>query len=365
VNQKDVRVLYIGKDRELVSELNLNFYCAEIYSIENISLQDEYKINIILFDLSVELLSQIDLTSLHKIYNIVFIIQQVDYDLFLKAQGIEYFQNCIIRTVNLYNNLHMLIHRIILNYNEKKDTEITKSILKRYNKFNFTSNMFKNITHQFRQPLSIISVHASSLKLKIDLGEKIDNEEVIYCSNDVIKYVNYLSNGMNNFVDFLSMDESETSYFYLYKVLDNFYRLISFDCKNNFITYIQNIDNAIMIRGNIKQFLYVLLSIYNFSSDIMSKSILTEDNKYFFIDLKRTQESLIIVIKDSSEYIFYSDESELFNFYITNDSKYLGLYTARQIMQNSFRGSLSIKSVEYYHENQQLKGIEFTIKMPI
>jgi hypothetical protein len=120
-----------------------------------------------------------------------------------------------------------------------------------------------------------------------------------------------------------------------------------------------------MIRGNIKQFLYVLLSIYNFSSDIMSKSILTEDNKYFFIDLKRTQESLIIVIKDSSEYIFYSDESELFNFYITNDSKYLGLYTARQIMQNSFRGSLSIKSVEYYHENQQLKGIEFTIKMPI
>ncbi|MEW6552495.1 MAG: hypothetical protein AB1389_10250 [Campylobacterota bacterium] len=365
MKQEDVRVLYIGKDRELVSELNLNFYCTEIYSIENISLQDEYKINIILFDLNVELLSQIDLTSLHKIYNIVFIIQQVDYDLFLRIQGIEYSQNCILRTVNLYKNLHMLIHHIILNYNEKKDTEITKSILKRYNKFNFTSNMFKNITHQFRQPLSIISVHASSLKLKIDLGEQIDNEEIIYCSNDVIKYVNYLSNGMSNFVDFLSMDEAETSYFYLYKVLDNFYRLISFDCKNNFITYIQNIDNLVMIRGNIKQFLYILLSIYNFSSDVMNKNMLKEDSKYFFIDLKRMQESLVIVIKDSSEYIFYSDESELFNFYITNDSKYLGLYTARQIIKNSFRGSLFIKSLEYYYENKKLKGIEFTIKIPI
>jgi signal transduction histidine kinase len=280
-------------------------------------------------------------------------------------QGIEYFQNCILRTDNLSKNINMLINHIILNDNEKRDIEITKSILKRYNKFNFTSNMFKNIIHQFRQPLSVISVHASSLKLKIDLGEQVDNEEIVYCANDVIKYVNYLSNGMSNFVDFLSMDEAETSYFYIYKVLDNFYRLISFDCKNNFITYVEEVDNILTLRANIKQFLYVLLSIYNFSSDSMNKNIVKEDNKYFFINIKHTANNLIISIKDSSEYIFYSQESELFNFYITNDSKYLGLYTARQVIENSFRGSLSIRSVEYNHANKSLKGMEFTIKIPL
>ncbi|MCK9337413.1 MAG: hypothetical protein M0P43_06250 [Arcobacteraceae bacterium] len=365
MKKEDVIISYIGQDKELISELKCDFCCTEIYSVENIPLQENYKINIILFDLSVDLLKQIDFANLHKIYSIVFIIKEIDYDLFFNMQGNEYFQNCILRTENLYRNISISISNIISNYNEKKDIEITKSILKKYNKYDFTSNMLKNITHQLRHPLSIISAHVSALRLKIDLGEKLDDNDVLYCSNDVIKYVNYLSNGMNDFVDFLSMDESETSYFYVYKVLEKFSKLISFDCKNNFITYMQDIDIVFMLRGNIKQFLYVLLSIYNFSSNAMNKNISKDDNKYFFIELNHIEESLVIIVKDSSEYIFYSDNSELFNFYITNDSKYLGLYIARQIIKNSFFGDLSIKSSEYQYESKMLKGIEFTINIPL
>ncbi|MDY3201688.1 MAG: hypothetical protein RBQ84_12090, partial [Arcobacter sp.] len=65
--------------------------------------------------------------------------------------------------------------------------------------FSQMEEIIVNISHQWRQPLSIISTVASSIK--------ISNEELTNKIDIIMSKVNYLSNTINNFNEFIKIDE--------------------------------------------------------------------------------------------------------------------------------------------------------------
>jgi two-component system C4-dicarboxylate transport sensor histidine kinase DctB len=71
--------------------------------------------------------------------------------------------------------------------------------------------MIGNIAHQWRQPLSVITTAASSLKLKKELNilEDKDYKESL---NYIIETSNYLSNTIDDFQYYFSPNKSKNSF---------------------------------------------------------------------------------------------------------------------------------------------------------
>ncbi|MDD2896496.1 MAG: ABC transporter substrate-binding protein [Aliarcobacter sp.] len=291
--------------------------------------------------------------------------KKIDYTFFYKMLVTSIIIILII--VLIYR--HYLLKKLNSQLNEKIELEIKKNeeknrILIQQSRMASMGEMLENIAHQWRQPLSTISIAASGMEVKKEFSTLSDEE--FYKSIDHIKKASmYLSQTIEDFRSFFNKKKT-LSKINSKKVIDKTLELMGNTFVQNRITLI-NDTQEIETLSLENELIQVLMNIFANAKDALKQ--LSGDNKYIFINVFKEENNLIIQIKDSAGGIDDEIIDKIFEPYFTTKHQFngtgIGLYMSKLLVERHLKGTLSARNVEFTFMEVIHKGALFEIVLPI
>ncbi|MEA2019273.1 MAG: transporter substrate-binding domain-containing protein, partial [Campylobacterota bacterium] len=225
--------------------------------------------------------------------------------------------------------------------------------------------MIGNISHQWRQPLSVISTASSGMQLQKEYGMLTD--EIFNSSCEAINNnAQYLSKTIDDFKNFIKGDRTK-EVFNLKDNIDSFLQLVEGTIKTHHINIILNLEENIKIDGYQNELIQCFINIFNNAKDVLNK-IKDEDNRLFFISVDNDEKKVTIKFRDSGGGIPKEIIAKVFDPYFTTKHKSqgtgLGLNMSHKLITEGMDGSIEVKNVQYTHNNNEYTGAEFTIILP-
>ncbi len=287
---------------------------------------------------------------------IIFITAKIDDDSIQKGfelGGVDYITKPF-RPIELLARINTHLNLV------KHERKVTEE-----NKFIALTELIKNISHQWRQPLSVISTAASGMKMQKEMNILKDEQFYGFCKS-ITASTEYLSSIIDNFKDLIE-NRSLKSQFNIKELIENHKALLFDSVLNEDIKIITNIENNIEIYGLSNEFIQVLLYMIGNSKDSLKKSQNNENIIFLNINVNNSIVNLEIIdngigiSKDIINKIF----EPYFTTYHQSLGKGMGLYLVRNIVVNSFNGTIKASNIEFEYNHKQQKGVKFDIQIPI
>ena len=228
-----------------------------------------------------------------------------------------------------------------------KENNERENILKQQFRLAQMGEMIKNIAHHWRQPLSIISSLASSMKLEKEMGI-LDNSKLVENLDSIVNHTQNLSTIIDDFSVYT--DESEDFiYFNITKSVNLTTNLLLASLKHENIRVIKEYEDIdIRIEGNNIKFRQVILNILNNAKYSLQKS--DRKDKYIKISIKEKKKSIVLEIKNNGEKIDEKIIEKIFDIYFTtkhnSQGTGLGLFLCHEIVTRYFKGTIHAKNTK-------------------
>ena len=223
--------------------------------------------------------------------------------------------------------------------------------------------MIENIAHQWRQPLSTISVLASGMEVKKELGI-LSDEDIISSIKHIKNTTQYLSNTIEDFRSFFSKDKISSNLDIkntIKKALD----LVNATFITNQITVEQDVQ-SIIFSSYENELIQVLMNILMNAKDALEHK---ESEKLILIKVKKVKEKISISIRDNAGGVPEDIIDKIFEPYFTTKHQFngtgIGLYMSKLIVEKHLDGELNVKNISYSFKNKIHKGALFKIILPI
>ncbi|CAA6800224.1 MAG: Histidine kinase [uncultured Sulfurovum sp.] len=208
--------------------------------------------------------------------------------------------------------------------------------------------MMENITHQWKQPLSIILNIVSLLKLDLKENKELDIIE---------KQTLYLNNTIVDFTNFSSHSEQEKKTFELNKSIEETIDIFNFQAEVNNIKIKKVLEKELFIQGDIGKFNQALLVLFSNAKDaFLSQNI---NNRVIEIKSEVSNGELILRVQDNAGGIPSYAIDKVFEPYFTTKFKDKGTGIGLSITYNIIEKMKGVIQVENYGA-----GALFTIKIP-
>mgnify|MGYP000391396858 CR=1 FL=1 len=273
-----------------------------------------------------------------------------------------------LRTLEL-EDAYYEIELINKNLAQRVEEEISKNdeknrIIFEQSKMASISEMINNIIHQWRQSLSIISMHASRLQIEHELKSEI----ILTTAEPILSQINKLSNIIEVFSSFVKREKYLTV-FYLNESIEAAINLTKSSIDNSFIKVVQTLNYNPKITTDKNELIEVFINIVNNSIDALLENIEDQKNRFIFIESNIDNKAVEIIFKDSAGGI--SDEilSKIFEPYFTTKHQSLGtglgLSLANDIICNKYKGKIFVSNKNFTYNNKTYTGALFTIKLPL
>lgn len=216
--------------------------------------------------------------------------------------------------------------------------------------------MISMIAHQWRQPLSVISMSTNNIKASIALEEEISNQELEKLMQNISDEVEHLSKTIDDFRNFFKPNKIKIET-YISKVVDNATKIIGKSLQNNNIELIIKYEIDYSLKTYPNELLQVLLNIINNAKDILIEKEVS--NPKITIIALETENSYIIEIYDNGGGIPKDLITKIGKQYFTTKADQgtgLGLYMSIAIIEKHLNGSLRWKNTD--------DGVCFRISIP-
>ena len=263
-----------------------------------------------------------------------------------------------------------IYYLIILNNKNIKleEEKNTERLLLQQSKVAAIGEMLGNISHQWRQPLSVISSYATGLKLLLEFQKDVTEEKIISDMNKINDQTQYLAKTIDDFRNFFSGDSNNIQRF---NIKDLFLTLENLTRDSLVINHIK-FDYKVIdfnIVGNENILMQALLNIINNARDALVDNIHLTEDRYLFINVKKHENTIVIKIKDSGGGIPSSIVDKIYEPYFTSKHESIGtgigLYMTNQIITKQYNGKIIVDNVVYNVEGKVLTGAEFKLVLPI
>jgi len=238
-----------------------------------------------------------------------------------------------------------------------------EKILSHQAKMASMGEMIGNIAHQWRQPLTAISVAAGGIKLnyEFDIATK---EETLKELDNIVENTQFLSSTIESFQNFLKEDKIVEN-FSIEPTVKKTLAIISANLVSNNITIIKNYKQQIKVNGIQNELVQVFLNIINNATDILKTFKDKDIEKYIIIDVdKLDDEKGIISIQDSAGGIPDNIINKIFEPYFTTKHQSqgtgLGLYMTHQIV-TKMGGTITVSNQKFKYNNKEFVGAKFDI----
>ena len=216
--------------------------------------------------------------------------------------------------------------------------------------------MLAMIAHQWRQPLSVISLVSSNIRANIDLGEDITTDQLNNLFTTLDEQSHYLSSTIDDFKNFFK-PETEQEKIAISVILSRLMTLIQKSVEHNSIKLNLPINQDIELYTYPNQIIQILLNLINNARDAILEFNLKSGVIDITIDEKENE--IIIGVCDNGGGIDKSVLDKIGQPYVSTKSKNgtgLGLYMSQVITKKYLHGKLDWKN----HKN----GCCFYLSLP-
>lgn len=213
------------------------------------------------------------------------------------------------------------------------------------------------IAHQWRQPISIISMGVNNILADIELNS-FEIQTTKQDLKDILKQTEHLSSTIDDFRNFFKPDK-ETRVIDLNESVQECLNIIGKSLTNNDIKVILQLDAKQQITTYDRELLQVLINIVKNAKE----AIVEQKSKERFVSIETldSDDSVIISICDSGGGIAKEVMPKVFDpYFSTKDEQNgtgLGLYMSKTIVEKHLEGQITV-------ENSDV-GACFKLKLPI
>ncbi len=220
--------------------------------------------------------------------------------------------------------------------------------------------MIGNISHQWRQPLSVISTAATGIKIRKEFGG-IDEKEEFETLDSINEAAQFLSKTIDDFRNFLKPNK-EVIEFNMKDTYKKSLSLISSKLKNKEIEIIETLEDVKII-GLENEFIQVVINLLNNSIDALELNNI--EKKYIFVHLYKMNNRTFLEIRDNANGIPDDIIHKVFEPYFTTKHKSqgtgIGLYMTQEIIVNHMNGNITVENCEFEYDGKKYIGAKFTI----
>ena len=267
------------------------------------------------------------------------------------------------RELKVSKNELMLVNKY-LKYDIKK--AVNKSLekerqLNRKSKLESMGEMIVNISHQWRQPLSLISTISSSIILKNEMGLMTDKFLENECTR-INNKVQSLSQTIDKFTNFIDNNDKKEN-INLNKNVLVFLDLVKNTIELNKINIEINVDKDIEIEGYANGLIQTYINLFNNSIDAFK--INNIKHKYIKININKFDKNIHIDFHDNAGGISDEAINKLYEPYFTtyhqSEGKGLGLNYVYNFIVNICDGTIKAKNEKLIYNKIEYKGALFEI----
>lgn len=247
-------------------------------------------------------------------------------------------RNKILDTLKeLNNNLEKKVHNQ-LEENRRKD-----HMLIAQSRLAGMGEMMGNIAHQWRQPITVLSLLFQDIKESFVAGE-LNQERLQETEKEVKQLVNHLSQTIDDFRDFYKPSQQKVSF----RIFgDSLGRVMSFvRMRLERLGVELNIDmiKDVTILGYPNEYAQVFMNIINNAIDVFQEKTVT--NPRVDLSLNQKDQRSRLVIEDNGGGIDGKIIDRVFDPYFTTKEKGtgIGLYMSKMIVEQKMGGSLIVEN---------------------
>ena len=215
--------------------------------------------------------------------------------------------------------------------------------------------MISMIAHQWRQPLSAISMTVSNIIVDVEL-DTVENETLKKESYRIISLVEELSKTIDDFRDFFKPG-IEMEEVFIKNIFDDLKSVMGTSINNNINLHI-NLNPECTLVTYHRELMQVLINIVKNSKDSFGEKDL--EDKDIFIKVEDKKETIEIEICDNAGGIENDILDRIFEPYFTTKNEYngtgLGLYISKVIIEQHLKGTIEVNNIQ--------KGVCFKIVLP-
>ena len=259
---------------------------------------------------------------------------------------------------NINNNLERAINEEI-----KKASDIERKLYETQ-KMVSISDLITNISHQWRQPLSVITTTATGLLMKQEMG-MIDDENLKKSLTKINDKAQYMSKTIDDFKVLITVDENKEPV-KIKDILNKCLALQETIITQMNIKVIKNIDDKIVLNTYSNALIQSITNILNNAIDAIER--VDPKDKFIFINTYIHKANTIIEIYDNANGIPENILNKIFEAYFTTKHQSQGTGLALNITYNTIintlNGDIEVKNYEYTYKNEKYKGAKFIITLP-
>lgn len=266
----------------------------------------------------------------------------------------------------IFNNYHKMLFILFLislifmfyisfRYRRIEEVRNREYLLAQQTKMAALGEMIQNISHQWRQPLSIISVLASGLKLKKECNI-LEDKELYENLNGIIENTNYLSNTIEDFRNYFD-ESSQKKVFNLKDMMEQSISMFKDDLNAKNILIVDDIDDIEICtyESELKQ---VIINLLKNAKEFTKKGVIV-------INAHEKKDGIVIEILDSAGGIPKDIIKKIFEPYFTTKHSSLGvglgLYSAHEIITKKLKGTISVENKHFNYSFDSYTGACFKI----
>jgi signal transduction histidine kinase len=200
--------------------------------------------------------------------------------------------------------------------------------------------VLKSIAHHWRQPLNIISLESSSVKIEIEMGT-FEEKNLALKLEHIYNTTQELSQMINNFIDiFSSNTNKEKKPFFLEAAINTSLAKVQKDIKQNGITIIQQIEPYEM-KQNQTLFEQVVFNIIQNSIEAIMENTFNQKENYILIQTQQKEDCIELIIQDSAGGVEEEVLSKLFEPYFSQNKVHSGSGMGLFITKKSLKTNLT------------------------
>ncbi|PLY06682.1 MAG: sensor histidine kinase [Arcobacter sp.] len=240
------------------------------------------------------------------------------------------------------------LHDLATNLDKKVKIETLKNakkdrLLQNQSKLAELGDMIGNIAHQWRHPLTRLSLTLQNLKAfqnRGKLNDKLLNESL----ENSLHQIEFMSNTIDNFKDFYKKDTKKKDFF-LIDAISSILKIIGPMLDHNNINIIINDKKNIKIYGNKNEFSQVLMNLIVNSKDAFDDK--TIENPNITINIEKVNNDIKLEVIDNAGGINKNIINHIFDPYFTTKEikgTGIGLYLSKAIIEDKMKGKLSVSN---------------------
>lgn len=202
--------------------------------------------------------------------------------------------------------------------------------------------MISMIAHQWRQPLSVISISANNTLVDVEL-DMLDNKSVEENTNLILTQTQELSKTIDDFKNFFKPQKTKEEV-YVKDIFNEAFRVIGKSLENSNVEVITKFECKRKMQTYSRELMQVFINILKNAKEVLESENI--EHKKIFITVEDKQESVNIKIRDNAGGISKENISQVFDpYFSTKDEKVgtgLGLYMSKIIIQKHLKGEIDV-----------------------